>query len=118
MSETINTKPQNLSYDDFAKIDIRVGVVLAAESVPKSKKLLKLSVDFAESTGPRVILAGIAEGYSPESMLNRSIVAILNLAPRSMMGVESHGMLLAGRDVTGMVRLVDPNDIVKGSEIG
>src|SRR5271155_5472874 len=101
MSDTVNTKPQNLPYDDFAKLDIRVGLVTKAEAIPKSKKLLKLEVDFAEDRGPRTILAGIAEAYNPEGVVGLKIVAILNLAPRAMMGIQSEGMLLAGRDVQG-----------------
>ncbi len=117
MSDTANTKPQNLPYDDFAKLDIRVGTITSAEAVPKSKKLLKLQVDFAEATGPRTILAGIAEAYN-SSIVGLKIVAVLNLAPRTMMGIESHGMLLAGRDVQGIVSLVGANGIVPGGEVG
>lgn len=101
-------KPQNLSFDDWSKFDIRVGTILTVEVVPKSKKLLKLTVDFAEDTGSRVILAGIAEAYADiNAAIGQSIVAVLNLAPRTMMGIESHGMLLAGRNGNGNLVLVN-----------
>jgi len=114
-----DAKPQNLAYDDFAKLDIRVGLITKAEAIPKSKKLLKLEVDFAEATGPRTILAGIAESYADiNACLGQAIVAVLNLAPRTMMGIESHGMLLAGRDGFGRIALVNPGGIVIGGEVG
>lgn len=112
------SKPDNLSYMDFVKFDLRVGTVVAAEAVPKSKKLLKLSVSFGPDVGTRTILAGIAEGYSPETINGLQVVAVLNLAPRTMMGLESHGMLLAGRSATGQIILVNPNGIAEGGEIG
>jgi methionyl-tRNA synthetase len=118
MSDTVSTKPQNLPYDTFAQFDIRVGTIVSAEAIPKSKKLLKLQVNFAEERGPRTILAGIAESYNPEGVVGLKIVAILNLAPRTMMGIQSEGMLLAGRDVQGMVSLVGANAIVSGGEVG
>jgi methionyl-tRNA synthetase len=117
MNET-SPKPQDLSYLEFVKYDLRVGTVTAAEAVPKSKKLLKLSVSFGPEIGVRTILAGIAEAYSPETINGLQVVAVLNLAPRAMMGIESHGMLLAGRSTTGQLILVNPNGIAEGGEIG
>ncbi len=84
----------HIGIDDFAKVELRVGKVLAAERVPKSKKLLKLTVqDGPESE--RTILAGLAESYEPEQIAGRTIVFVANLQPRPMMGLVSHGMVLA-----------------------
>ncbi len=83
-----------ITYDDFAKLDLRVGRVLAAEAVPKSKKLLKLSVDVGEAA-PRQILAGIAQAYGPEALVGTQVIVVANLAPAKLMGLESQGMLLA-----------------------
>ena len=76
------------------KVDLRVAKVLAAERVPKSSKLLKLSVDVGTET--RTIVAGLGEAYEPEVMVGRTIAIVANLAPRKMMGIESNGMVLAG----------------------
>ena len=83
-----------ISYSDFQKLDIRIGKVLTCEPVPKSDKLLKLSVDVGESE-PRIIVSGIKEWYSPEDLINEYITVLLNLEPRKIFGVNSHGMLLA-----------------------
>jgi methionyl-tRNA synthetase len=84
-----------ITFDDLMKVDLRAAKVLAAERVPKSTKLLKLTVDAGEAA-PRTILAGLAEAYEPEAMVGRTIVIVANLAPRKMMGMESNGMVLAG----------------------
>jgi methionyl-tRNA synthetase len=90
-------------YDDFAKLDLRIGVVLEAESVKGSKKLLKLSVDIGYET--RTILSGIAQHYTPEEMLGKKVVVVANLKPRPMMGTESHGMILMSEDRNGRLVL-------------
>jgi len=86
--------PNYISIDDFAKVELRAGTVLEAEKVPKADKLLRLIVDVGEAA-PRQILAGIAEYYSPEQIVGRKIVVVVNLAPRKLRGLESNGMLLA-----------------------
>jgi len=88
----VPVKPQ-ITYDDFAKIDLRVAKVVAAEAVPKSKKLIKLQIDLGFEQ--RQIVAGIAEKLSPEQMIGKTIIVVANLAPAKLMGVESNGMLLA-----------------------
>lgn len=104
-----------ISYEDFTKVNLRVGVVNAAERVPKSDKLLKLEVTFGES-GTRVILAGVGKQFTPEEMVGKHVVAVLNLAPRKMMGIESHGMLLAAHsdDALHLVTCT----AAAGSEVG
>jgi len=83
-----------ISIDDFMKVELRVARVLAAERVPKSKKLLKLQVD--TGVDQRTIVAGIAEAYEPEALVGRTIVVVANLQPAKLMGIESNGMVLAG----------------------
>ena len=85
--------PQQITIDDFAKVELRVAQILVAERVPKADKLLRLEVDLG--TEKRQILAGIAEYYEPEKLIGRKIVVVANLAPRKMRGLESNGMLLA-----------------------
>lgn len=87
---------ENIDYDTFAKTDLRVGLVLEAEEVPKSKKLIKMKVDLGFEQ--RTILGGIKEAYSPADLVGRKVVVVANLAPRALMGIESHGMLLAASD--------------------
>jgi methionyl-tRNA synthetase len=93
-----------ISIDEFMKIELRTAKVLAAEAVPKSKKLVKLSVDAGGE--PRTILAGIAEAYQPEDLVGRSIVIVANLKPAKLMGIESNGMVLAASSETGKPMLV------------
>ena len=93
-----------VSIDDFMKIELRAARVLDAEPVPKSKKLIKLSVDLG--TERRTILAGIAEAYQPEELLNRMVVVVANLAPAKLMGIESNGMLLAASSEGGKPTLI------------
>jgi len=82
-----------ITIDDFAKVDLRVGLVKVAERVPKSDKLLRLEVDLG--TEVRQVLAGIAETYAPETLIGRRVVIVANLAPRKMRGLESNGMIVA-----------------------
>jgi methionyl-tRNA synthetase len=98
-------------YDDFAKLDIRVGTVLTAEKMEKSDKLLKLTVDTGIDT--RTVLSGIARHYTPEEMVGKQVTLIANLAPRKMMGIESQGMILMAEDADGKLKLVLPSSEVK-----
>lgn len=82
-----------ITIDDFAKIEMRVGQVKVAERVPNTDKLLRLEVDIG--TEVRQVVAGIAETYTPESLIGRKVVLVVNLAPRKLRGVESNGMVLA-----------------------
>jgi methionyl-tRNA synthetase len=84
----------SIAYDDFARLELKVGKVLAAERIPKADKLLKLSVDLGEGT-PRTIASGIAEFIAPEALIGKNVVVVANLAPRTIRGVESRGMILA-----------------------
>ena len=84
---------EKISIDDFAKIELRVGLVKVAERVPKADKLLRLEVDIG--TEVRQVLAGIAEAYAPETLIGRKVVIVANLAPRKLRGMESNGMIVA-----------------------
>jgi len=92
-----------ISYDEFKKIDLRIGLVTAAEAVPKSDKLIKMTVDIGEE---RTIVAGIGKEYKPEQMVGKRIVVVANLKPAKLMGIESKGMLLAVVDETKGLSLV------------
>ncbi len=87
-----------MTIDEFQEIDLRVGKIVAAERIENSEKLLKLSVDIGE---PRQIIAGIAKSYAPEDLVGREIVIVANLEPRTLMGLESQGMILAAHGENG-----------------
>ena len=84
---------ERISIDDFMKVELRVAKVLAAERVPKSKRLLKLQVDVG--TEVRTLVAGISEAYEPEALVGKTVVIVFNLKPAKLMGIESNGMVLA-----------------------
>lgn len=108
---------ETMTFDDFLKVDIRVGKILEAEEMKKSKKLLKLQVDVGADT--RQILAGLKQYYSAEEMVGRKVAVVVNLAPRKMMGEESQGMVMATTDAaSGDAVLVDPGqDATPGSRL-
>jgi methionyl-tRNA synthetase len=117
-------KPTNLPATDFFKFDLRAGTILTIEPVAKSKKLLKLEVSFGPTIGNRTILAGIASGYDVNNpntgrvIVGQKIVAVLNLEPRPMMGIDSHGMLLAAHSEDGAIWLANPGPVQDGAEVG
>jgi methionyl-tRNA synthetase len=109
--------PGVASYDDFARLELKVGKVLTAERVPKSDKLLKLSVDLGEAE-PRTIAAGIAEALAPEQVVGKRVVVVANLAKRAIRGIESNGMLLAAGEPTQGLTLVEvPGELPPGTRI-
>jgi methionyl-tRNA synthetase len=83
-----------IPIDDFTKVDLRVGLVISAERVKGADKLMHMKVDIGEAQ-PRTIVAGIAEAYTPEALLNRKVVIVANLQPRKLRGIESNGMIVA-----------------------
>ncbi len=106
-----------ISIDDFKKIDARLGKVLAAESVEGSEKLIKLTLDFNEEA-PRQILSGIKQWYTPEALIGKQMLFVINLAPRTMMGLESQGMLMAVDGPDGKpVFLVSESDTLPGAKV-
>ena len=109
--------PVEPQKDEFGKMDIRTATVLEAERVPKTDKLLKLTID--TGIDKRVIVSGIAEYYTPEQMVGKQICILANLAPRKIRGIESKGMILMARQPDGRMRVVSPEETLKnGSTIG
>ena len=98
-------------YDDFAKLDLRVGTILSAEKVEKADKLLKLNIDLGSEQ--RTIVSGIAQHFKPEEILGRQVVVVANLAPRKMRGIESNGMILMAEDPAGRLHFVHPSDQIQ-----
>ncbi|MBR6346929.1 MAG: methionine--tRNA ligase [Bacteroidales bacterium] len=113
----VEPQKDEISFDDFSRMDIRLARVLAAERVPKTDKLLKLTID--TGIDQRTIVSGIAEFYSPEEMVGREICILANLAPRVIRGIESRGMILMAKQGDGTMRLVAPTgELTPGSVIG
>lgn len=105
-----------ITFDDFVKMDIRIGKILSAEKVEKSNKLLKMQVDTGLDT--RTIVSGIAKHFKPEEVVGRQVSVLVNLAPRKIMGVESQGMILLAEDHDGKLVFVTPEDpVVNGSGV-
>ena len=105
-----------IEFDDFTKVDLRVGTVIEAENIPKSDKLLKLKVD--TGLDQRTILSGISKYYSPDEIINKKVMVLINLKPRKMMGFESEGMLLLADDGDGNLSLMQPDsDISDGAVV-
>lgn len=112
------TTPQKdtITYEDFSKMDIRIGTILSAEIVPKTQKLLKLEVD--TGIDRRTVVSGIAEYFEPEELVGKQAAFLVNLEPRKIRGVESNGMILMAQDEGGKLRLVIPNQgVANGSEV-
>jgi len=106
-----------IEYDDFAKVVLKVGKLLAAEKVAGADKLLKLTVDVGEES-PRTIVSGIAQAYAaPEQLVGRRVVVVMNLKPRKLKGIESRGMLLTAGPGGKDLSLLDPGDMPPGSEV-
>jgi methionyl-tRNA synthetase len=104
-----------IAIDEFQKVDLRVALVLTAEAVPKSRKLLKLRVSLG--TEERTILAGIAEHYAPADLVGKKLVVVANLAPAKLMGIESQGMVLAGEGGQGLAVVTPERDLPPGAKV-
>ena len=98
---------EEIQYDDFSKMDIRIGTIVAAEKVAKSKKLLKLTIN--DGLNERIILSGIGEHFNVENIVNQQVTFLANLAPRKMMGMESEGMVLMAEDKNGSLSFIQPD---------
>ena len=112
----VNPAKENIEYDTFAKLDIRVGTILEAEKVPKTKKLLKLKID----TGfdQRTVVSGIAEHYEPGEIIGKKVSILVNLAPKALKGIDSNGMILMAENNEGKLCFVSPTEeFNNGSEI-
>jgi methionyl-tRNA synthetase len=107
-------KPE-IVFDDFAKIDLRVGTILTAEKVEKADKLLKFTVDLGYEV--RTIVSGIAEHFKPEELIGTQVSVVANLAPRKLRGIESKGMILLAEDSAGKLHFVSPKDLTENGSI-
>ena len=117
LAKQVAPQKEECSFDDFEKMDIRTATVLEAERVPKTDKLLKLTID--TGIDKRVIVSGIAEYYSPEDMVGKQICILANLQPRKIRGIESKGMILMAKQADGKMRFITPQEaLVNGAQIG
>ena len=106
MGKEVTPQKEVVSFDDFGKMDIRVVTIKEAEKIAKTKKLLKLTVD--TGIDRREIVSGIAEHYTPEELVGRQGLVLVNLEPRTLKGIESRGMILMGEDAVGKLVLLEP----------
>ena len=117
--ETSSNEPQlkpEIVYDDFGKIDLKTGVILSAQKVPKADKLLQLEIDLGFEK--RTILSGIAMHFEPEVIIGKQVVVVANLAPRKMRGIDSNGMILMAEDEQGKLHFVQPENVIAaGSKV-
>ena len=105
-----------ISFDDFVKLEIRIGKIISAERIENSDKLLRLEVDFGEA-GKRQIVSGIAEYFAPEALINKEAAFVVNMEPRVLRGVESSGMILAMRANEKVVLLKPEEEVPPGSVV-
>jgi methionyl-tRNA synthetase len=121
-AKTLDATPEEakaapITYADFEKIDLRVGLVTACEKVPKKDKLLKLTIDLGEEA-PRTIIAGLALTFSPEALTGRRVVVVANLAPRDFgKGLVSHGMVLATGPSEKLSLATAPDEVAPGARL-
>ena len=117
LAKQVTPQKEECTFDDFEKMDIRTATVLEAERVPKTDKLLKLTID--TGIDRRVIVSGIAEYYSPEAMVGKQICILANLQPRVIRGIESKGMILMAKQNDGTMRFITPQEVVcNGAQVG
>ena len=107
---SVTSLKTEIQFDDFAKIDLKVGTIITAEKVEKADKLLKLLIDFGFEK--RTIVSGIALHFKPEEIIGKQVVVVANLAPRKMKGIESNGMILMAEDSTGKLHFINPEGII------
>ncbi|MHB0756415.1 methionine--tRNA ligase [Polaribacter sp. M15] len=113
-NKVVEPQKETIEFDDFTKLDIRIGTILEAEKVAKTKKLLKLKVDVGIDT--RTIVSGIAESFAPEDIIGQQVSVLVNLAPRKIRGVESQGMILMTDTPDGKLAFVKPEKAVKNGQ--
>ncbi len=115
-NKAVNPAKENITFDDFSKLDIRTGTILEAEKVPKTKKLIKLLID--TGIDKRTVVSGIAEYFKPEEIIGHQVSILVNLEPRKLRGIESQGMILMAEDTDGKLVFVSPDESVQnGSEV-
>ena len=114
-AQHVEPQKDTIQFDDFQKMDIRVSTILAAEKVAKTKKLLKLTVD--TGIDKREIVSGIAEYFTPEELVGKQVLVLVNLAPRELKGILSKGMILMAEDASGKLRLLQPGDATNNGAV-
>ncbi len=107
-NKVVEAAKENITYDEFVKMDIRVGTILEAERVPKTDKLIKLKID--TGIDQRTVVSGIAIDHKPEDIIGKQVSVLVNLEPRKIRGIESQGMILMAEDATGKLNFVVPDD--------
>ena len=107
IEKDVTPQKETITYEDFSKLDLRVGTILEAEKMPKTKKLIVMKVDTGIDT--RTIVSGIAEHFEPETLIGKQVTVLVNLAPRPLRGVESQGMILLAEDQDGKLIFVNPD---------
>jgi methionyl-tRNA synthetase len=113
-NKTIAAQKELIQFEDFSKMDLRVGTILEAEKMPKANKLLVLKVDTGIDI--RTIVSGIAESFSPEEVIGKKVTVLVNLVPRNLRGVESQGMILMTNNAEGKLVFVNPDAEVENGE--
>ena len=114
-AQHVEAQKDTIKFDDFQKMDIRVSTILAAEKVAKTRKLLRLTVD--TGIDQRVIVSGIAEHFTPEELVGKQVLVLVNLAPRDLKGITSSGMILMAEDASGKLRLLQPSEATNNGAI-
>ncbi len=117
MNKVITPQKETISFDDFSKLDIRIGTIVAAEKMPKAKKLLVLKVETGLDT--RTIVSGIAESFAPEDIIGKKVSVLINLAPRELRGVVSEGMILMTENSDGKLVFLNPDEsgVINGETV-
>ena len=116
MNSNFEPQKDEITFDDFSKLDIRLGKILTAEKVEKADKLLKMTVDMG--IDQRTIVSGIAEHYCTEEVIGKTVQVLINLAPRKIRGVESQGMILMAENENGELSFMSPEkDFGKGGDV-
>src|SRR6185295_19340803 len=105
-----------ITIDEFGKLELRVGTVLSAAAVPKAKKLLHLTVDLGEPA-PRSVVAGVAEAYTPEQIIGKQVIVVANLAPATIRGITSQGMILAAGEAQILGLSALDHDVPAGTRV-
>jgi methionyl-tRNA synthetase len=114
--KAVGPQKETITYEDFAKMDIRTGTIISAEKVAKADKLLKLTID--TGLDKRTVVSGIAAHYSPEQVVGQKVCILINLAPRNLRGIESQGMILMAENKEGKLCFVTPTEaFANGSEV-
>jgi methionyl-tRNA synthetase len=112
---TVEPAKAEVDFEDFTKMDIRIGTILEAEKVAKTKKLLKLKVD--TGIDQRTVVSGIAESFEPEKIIGKQVSILVNLAPRKIRGIESQGMILMAQDADGSLKFIEPGEVAKNGSV-